>query len=97
MNSFALMIVKCNKGYVPAGHSRRMSSHVAVGLAHAFAEQQGYAPQGGYAHNGVDHAADGRRLPAEEVGHQVKAEQADKQPVDAADDAQQQGYAVQHD
>lgn len=44
MNSFAPMNVQHNKGYVPAGHSRRRLSHVAVGLAHALAEQQGYAP-----------------------------------------------------
>ena len=63
----------------------------SVLLAPQVPEDQGDAPQGGQAHQDVDHPAGHTGLPAEEGGHDVVAEQADAAPVEPADDGQDQG------
>ena len=59
-------------------------------------EQERDAPQRRCADDGVDDAAEQRCLAAEDPRHQVELEHAYQQPVDAADDRQQQGYGINH-
>ena len=61
----------------------------------ALAEQQRDAPQAGDADDGVDDAGKRRGLSAADVRHQDELEQADQQPVDAAQYGENQGNAVQ--
>ena len=58
------------------------------------AEEQRDAPERGEADQRVDHAADGGGLSAEEPRDEIKAEQPDAAPVDAADDKQREGDAI---
>ena len=67
--------------------------YTLVGLA---AEEQGNAPDRGQAHQGIDHAADGAAGAAEQEGDQVKAEDADAAPIQAADNGQNQSNLI-HD
>ena len=43
-------------------------------------EEHGDAPKPRRADNGIQHAGDHRRLPAEQEGNQIKLKQADKPP-----------------
>ena len=59
-------------------------------------KQQGNAPDRGQAHQGIDHAADGAAGATEQEGDQVKAEDADAAPIQAADNGQNQSDLI-HD
>jgi hypothetical protein len=60
------------------------------------AEQQRNTPYGRKAHEGIDHSAHGGRLTAADICHKIKAEQAHKAPVQAADYGKYQRNAI-HD
>jgi len=66
------------------------------GGAGALAEEQGDAPQTRDAHDGVDDAAHGRGLAAENVGDEVKLKKSHEQPVDGADDGDGQRSTIKH-
>src|SRR5699024_2943472 len=78
---------------------RKRFAEASLALADGvtLAEEQRDAPQAGNADDGVDHAADHRGLPAAEVGHQVELKQADQQPVDGAEDGDDERSTIQHD
>ena len=79
---------------VEAGKTLLAKGVDALAIVCSFPEDQGNAPQGGQAHQGVDHPAGHAGLPAEEGGHDVEAEQADAAPVEPADDGQDQGQFI---
>ena len=57
-------------------------------------EEQGDAPDRGQTHQSIDDAAEGAGLSAKGEGHEVKSENADAAPVEAADDSQDEGDLV---
>ena len=58
------------------------------------AEEQGDAPDGGESDEGVDNAADGGGLSAENVGHKVESEKTHETPVESADYGEDKGDAI---
>ena len=73
------------------------SAFGAVVCADAFAEEQGNAPKACDAYDGIDNATDHCSLTTEQISNKVKTEKAHQQPVDAADDGDHKGSAIQHD
>ena len=66
------------------------------GLFEPVAKKQRDAPQPGCTDQGVDNAAEHGALPAEEPCNQVELKDADEEPVDGADDNQQQRKGIEH-
>ena len=60
------------------------------------AEEKGYAPQSCQTHEGENDSAEGGSLSAEKPAHKVELEQADRAPVQRADDNQYQRCSVKH-
>ena len=60
------------------------------------AEEEGNAPQSRQTHKSENDSAEGGSLSAEKPAHKVKLEQADRAPVQRADDNQYQRCSVKH-
>ena len=90
---------KANKTGRAAKHSAArpviLLSAVRRGIR-AVTKQQRDAPQRGYADQSVNDPAHHTRLPTEQEGDQIKTEQADAAPVQAADDGERQSDLIQH-
>ena len=60
------------------------------------AEEQGNAPKSRQTDEGEDNSAEGGSLSAEKPAHKVELEQADRAPVQRADDNEYQRCSVKH-
>ena len=62
--------------------------------AKKYIEEGHFGGKGSKPHKGIDNAADGGGLSAENVGNKVESEKTHKTPVEAADDAENKGDAI---